>query len=316
MRSIQFQHGWGRGQRAHVNAWLPDAEPRGCVQIIHGMAEHAGRYARIGAQLAEAGFAVYAQDLPGHGRSIDRDDTLGHIAEWDGWPITLSAINGVRGHIEKEHPGRPLFMLGHSRGSFLLQDYVVEHGHGLAGVIFSAGCADLGPLRAVGLGLLRLEALWAGRAHRSALAEALSFKSFNREFKPNRTGFDWLSRDTEEVDRYISDPLCGFRCSVAMWIDLLSAAGHLRDPQRLARIPKTLPILAINGTDDPACRGAQGARSLERNYREAGLSDVTLKLYAQGRHELLNDLCRDEVSADLCAWLEAQLPPSAAPQPA
>lgn len=304
--SSQFQLKLGRGQTAHVHAWLPPQAPRGIVQIVHGMAEHGGRYARFGKALAASGYAVYAQDLPGHGRTVRSADELGHVADFDGWKITLSAINQVRAEIEKRHPETSLFMLGHSRGSFLTQDYLVEHGHGLVGAILSAGCADLGPMRAIGLALLRGEALWMGRRQRSALADALTFKDFNRRFKPNRTGFDWLSRDAAEVDLYVKDPLCGFRCSTALWIELMEAAALLTDAQRLARIPKSLPVLLINGGEDPACRGERGARGLEKMYRGAGLDDVTLRLYAGARHELLNETCRDTVTADLRQWLDAR----------
>lgn len=307
MHSSQFQLDWNGQRRAHVYAWLPSKDVRACLQIVHGMAEHGARYARLGAFLAARGVAVYAQDLPGHGRSIAYAEDLGHDADHDGWTRTLDAIHALREHIAREHPGLPLFPLGHSRGSFLLQHYLFAHGDGLAGAILSASCADLGPLRAVGLLLMRIEARLRGPAHRSALAEALTFKDFNRRFKPARTDFDWLSRDPEEVDKYVDDPLCGFRCSSAMWTELLTAGGQLRDPARLARIPKTLSVLLINGTADPACRGEGGARGLEYNYRAAGLSDVTLQLYHDARHELLNDTCRDQVMEALHRWLDAVL---------
>lgn len=305
MRSTQFQLSLDKGRFAHIYAWLPDTEPRAVLQIIHGMAEHAGRYARVAEALAGAGYAVYAQDLPGHGRSVRSTDELGHTADYGGWRITLSAINAVRGEIERRHAHLPLFLLGHSRGSFLLQHYLVEHGVGLAGAIFSAGCADMGRLRPVGLGLIRAEALWFGRRHPSAVGEALAFKDFNRRFKPARTAFEWLSRDAAEVDKYVADPLCGFRCSTALWIELLEAGASLTEPERLARIPKTLPVLLVNGARDPACRGEAGARGLERLYRDAGLGDVTLRIYPEARHELLNDTCRDEVTTDLRTWLDA-----------
>ncbi len=316
MRSSQFQLNRGRHGHVPVHAWLPDGEPQAVLQIVHGMAEHGGRYARLGRALAEAGYAVYAQDLPGHGRSVRTADELGHTADRGDWHLTLSAVNAVRGEIERRHGDLPLFMLGHSRGSFLLQDYLVEHGGGLAGAVLSASCAHMGPLRPIGLALLRAEALWFGRSRRSAVGEALAFRDFNRRFKPARTAFDWLSRDAAEVDRYISDPLCGFRCSSALWIDLLQAGARLGQPQRLARIPQRLPLLLINGTADPACRGERGARGLERMYRAAGLNDVTLRLYADARHELLNDTCRDEVTRDLRAWLDARVSVLSATVPA
>ncbi len=306
MRSDQFHHRWGENGTAFVYRWLPDEAPRAAIQILHGMAEHAGRYARLAQALTAAGYAVYAQDLPGHGRSVRSADELGHVDKHHGWALTLGAINSVRGLIEREQPGLPLVLIGHSRGAFLLQDYLVEHGAGLAAAAFSGGCGDMGPLRLIGQQLLKAEALILGHRHRSALADALTFKDFNRRFKPARTDFDWLSRDPAEVDAYIADPLCGFRCSCAVWLELMALGGRLDDRSRLARVPKTLPVLLLNGSEDPACRGEIGARALERIYRNAGLQDVSLNLYAGARHELFNDTCRDEATQDLIAWLNAR----------
>jgi alpha-beta hydrolase superfamily lysophospholipase len=159
-------------------------------------------------------------------------------------------------------------------------------------------------LRVIGLALLRVESLWYGRRNRSALAERMSFKEFNRRYKPARTDFDWLSRDPVEVDLYAKDPRCGFRCSSGLWMDLLNAAGRHADPQRLATIPKELPILIINGADDAATQGAKGPRALERLYHKAGIKDLTTHIYDDARHELLNETCRDQVTADLLRWLQ------------
>jgi len=305
-----FHHRLADRTQVCVHRWLP-ADARAAVQIVHGMAEHGGRYARLARALTDAGYAVYAQDLPGHGRSVRDADELGHFADREGWRLTLSSIDGVRALIEKEQQHLPHFMLGHSMGSFLLQDYVIEHGQGLAGAVFSATSGDLGVLRAIGLQLLRGEALWLGGRHRSALAEQLTFKDFNRRFKPARTDFDWLSRDTAEVDKYVSDPRCGFRCSAALWIELMEMAGRQADPQRLACIPKTLPVLMIAGSADPACRGEKGPRALEQHYRKAGLTDIEVRIYPDARHELLNELCRDQVTAELLQWLQQKLPRTA-----
>ncbi|MES2490423.1 MAG: alpha/beta hydrolase [Pseudomonadota bacterium] len=304
MQTKQFQFALSNGGSAHVHRWLPDGNAIAVVQIIHGMAEHGGRYARIAQTLTDAGYAVYAQDLPGHGRTARAPDELGHFADRDGWSYVIGQINQLRQHIEHEHPQLPVFVLGHSMGSFLLQDYLIEHGRGLAGAIFSASSGDLGPLRVIGLSLLRVESLWYGRRHRSALADLMSFKDFNRRYKPARTDFDWLSRDPIEVDLYANDPRCGFRCSVGLWIDLLSAAGRLDDPQRLATIPKELPTLIINGSDDAATQGAKGPRALERLYRKAGLKNVSMHIYDDARHELLNETCRELVTEDLLRWLQ------------
>lgn len=304
MKTKPFEQPLALGGSAYVHRWLPEGEIRAVVQVVHGMAEHGGRYARLAERLTAAGYAVYAQDLPGHGRSVRSAKQLGHVADHNGWRISLDAINSVREAIRSSLHDPAIYMLGHSMGSFLLQQDIVEHGHKVVGAIFSATSGDLGALRGVGLNLLRVEALWSGLRHRSALAERLSFTEFNRQFKPYRTGFDWLSRDEAEVDRYIRDELCGFRCSCALWMDLLRACGSLTDAQRLAQIPQHLPILIINGDHDAATRGALGPQALERHYRAANLDDVSLRIYEGARHELLNETCRDEVTRDLLQWLE------------
>lgn len=302
MDSTTFQHRVSGRHSLFVRRWLPLGRARAAVQIIHGMAEHGGRYARLAQALTAAGYAVYAADLPGHGRSVRSPDELGHFSHWN---EVLAGLNSLRGHIEQELKNPPLFMLGHSMGSFLLQDYLVEHGRGLQGAVLSATTGDMGALRAVGLRLIQLESLWYGLRHRSALAETLSFKDFNKKFKPTRTAFDWLSRDALEVDKYLADARCGFRCSCALWMELMRAGAGLGDPQRLARIPKTIPVLMIAGSEDPVTQGEKGPRALERHYRAANLRRVGVRMYEGARHELFNETCRDQVTQDLLEWLRS-----------
>jgi alpha-beta hydrolase superfamily lysophospholipase len=306
VHSAEFQHRFAGGLHALVRCWRPDGAARATVQIIHGMAEHSARYAPLAAFLTDAGFAVYAHDLPGHGPQADPAGR-GHFADRRGWRVAISSIRDVQRLVQREQAGKPVFMLGHSMGSFLLQHYVADSGTQLAGAVFSATTGEWGPTRAIGLGMIRLEAAIYGRRHPSAVGEALSFRTFNRRFQPARTAFDWLSRDAAEVDKYVADPHCGYRCSTGLWIDLLETAPKLTSPTRLRRIPKTLPILLIAGADDPVSNGHQGPRALERAYLGVGLRDVTVKVYPDGRHELFNDTCRSEVMQDLRRWLEARL---------
>lgn len=301
-----FQLQMPDGRHMHVYRWLPAAEPRAVLLVAHGMAEHGARYARLAAALNAAGWAVYALDWPGHGLSVSSAAELGHFADRDGWAYALDGLQRVRERVQQEQPGKPLLLFGHSMGSFLSQHYIVEHGAGLKGVILCASSGSMGPLRAVGVLLLRLEAALLGRGHRSALAEALSFKAFNKKFAPNRSAADWLSRDSAEVDKYIADPLCGFRGSATLWADMLSAGASLLDAQRLARIPKELPVLLISGDHDAVSMGTQGLEQLVRAYRSAGLKDVELRLYEGARHEILNEVesCRGQVMADVMGWLQ------------
>ncbi|MDB5986680.1 MAG: alpha/beta hydrolase [Nevskia sp.] len=311
MSATGFQLPLANAAALYVHCWLPAAAPTAALLIVHGMAEHGARYARLAAALNAQGIAVYAPDLPGHGLSVQQPQDRGFFKEHDGWGYALDAIHQVRLHVAAAHAGLPLLLLGHSMGSFLSQHYLVEHGAGLAGAVLSATTGSLGPTRALGATLLRAEGWLFGKRHPSALAEALSFKTFNKRFDrkdaPARTAFDWLSRDPDEVDRYIADPQCGFRCSAQLWVDLLDAGAQLLDPARLARIPRTLPILLIAGSDDPVSGGASGPNLLAAAYRKTAISDVGVKIYPQGRHELLNDICREQVTADLSHWFAARI---------
>lgn len=301
MQTTEFQHRVAGGLHAWVRCWRPDAPARAVVQVVHGMAEHGGRYERLAQALTARGYAVYAHDLPGHGPQAQ---VRGHFADRRGWRVAISSIRDVQRIAQRDHPGRPQFMLGHSMGSFLVQHFVADSGGTLAGAVLSATTGDFGALRGVGLGLIRAEAALYGRRHPSRVGELISFKGFNRKFRPARTPFDWLSRDGAEVDKYAADPHCGFRCTTGLWIDLLEAGGRITHENRLRRIPKALPVLLVAGGEDPVSNGHRGPRALERLYLQVGLRDVTVKIYAGARHELLNETCRDEVTGDLLGWLD------------
>ena len=173
--------------------------------------------------------------------------------------------------------------------------------------ILSATSASMGPLRGLGERLMRAEAKLLGADHRSALAERLTFKDFNRKFRPTRTGSDWLSRDPAEVDAYVADPYCGFRCSASLWAELLHAGKLLTAPERLVRVPNALPVLLLAGSEDPVCQNGLGSHQLANAYRLAGLEFIEIKVYPGARHELLNETCRDEVSQDLLEWLLSRI---------
>jgi alpha-beta hydrolase superfamily lysophospholipase len=313
LQTTQFQHRVAGGLHAWVHCWRPETPTRAVVQIVHGMAEHGGRYARLAQALTDRGYAVYAHDLPGHGPHVQ---VRGHFADRRGWRVAIASIREIQRLAQRDHAGKPQFMLGHSMGSFLVQHFIADSGSSLAGAVLSATTGDFGRLRGVGLALIRAEAAIYGRRHPSAVGELLSFKGFNRKFQPARTKFDWLSRDAAEVDKYVADPLCGFRCSTGLWIDLLEAGGKITQENRLRRIPKALPVLLVAGADDPVSDGHRGPRALERLYLNVGLRDVAVKVYPGARHELLNETCRDEVTRDLVGWLDTHQPDGGSRVPA
>ena len=281
--------------------WLPDAAPQAVVQIVHGLAEHAGRYARLAAALSNRGYAVYANDLRGHGRTAKTAADLGFLAEHDGWNKCVGDLWQLNRQIAARHPGLPIVLFGHSMGSFLAQQLIIARGEGFAGAVLSGSNGRRPVLAAIALGLARLERLRLGSRGRSALLHAAFFASFNRPFRPARTLFDWLSRDPVEVDKYIADPLCGFGSTTQLYIDLLEALGEMATPARQTQIPKQLPVYIFNGARDPV---ATNIGRLVAAYQSAGLKNVTYKAYPDGRHESLNEINRDEVTRDLITWLD------------
>ncbi|HET7762452.1 MAG TPA: alpha/beta hydrolase, partial [Phycicoccus sp.] len=274
---------------------------------LHGMAEHSARYAPLAEALTAAGYAVYAHDHRGHGRTAS-DADHGYLADADGWRTVVGDARAVTRLAREEHPGLPVFLVGHSMGSFLAREYVIEDSDDLTGLVLSGTAGDPGALGAVGLGLARLEARLRGPRHTSTLMDTLTFGQYNAAFKPNRTKFDWLSRDEAQVDAYVADVKCGQVFTSGFFVDLLGGLRAVNDDSRVARVRPDLPILLIAGDKDPVGAGGKGPRAVREQYGAAGVADVTCTLYPGARHEIFNETNREEVVSDLVAWLDAHLP--------
>lgn len=295
------------GTSLHTYRWLPEGPPRAIIQIAHGMAEHSARYERFAEALTNAGYAVYANDHRGHGQTASQADH-GYFADHDGFSTVVGDMSSLTEFAQAEHPGVPVVLFGHSMGSFLSRAYAAQHGARLAALVLSGTAGDPGPLAAVGKRLAGLQARVRGRHHTSGLMDKLTFGQFNTKFKPNRTAFDWLSRDDAEVDKYVADPLCGNVFTAAFYADLLDGVQQVNKPGAYAAVPADLPILVFAGELDPVGDSGKGPREVADRYREAGVSDVTTTIYPDARHETLNDTNRDEVTADVLAWLDERLP--------
>ncbi|AZF12260.1 Lysophospholipase [Pseudomonas sp. R2-37-08W] len=291
--------------RLYVNQWMPAEPPRALMMLSHGMAEHSGRYGRLAQALCGAGYGVYALDQRGHGRTAD-EGTLGLYAEEDGWNKVVGDLASLNQHIGQQQPGLPIILLGHSMGSYIAQAYLLHHSASLNGAILSGSNFQPVALYRAARTIARIERARQGLRGRSALIEFLSFGSFNKAFKPNRTAFDWLSRDPVEVDQYIHDPLCGFRCTNQLWVDLLGGLQQISKASNLAQIDPGLPILIIGGECDPVSEGKR-LKSLAHALRDAGCQHLQLTLYPQARHEVFNETNRDDVTADVLTWLEHAL---------
>ena len=295
------------GTPLHTYRWLPDGPPRAIVQIVHGMAEHASRYERFAEALTGAGYAVYAHDQRGHGQTASKADH-GFLAERHGWSTIVGDVSAVTEYAQAENPGVPVVLFGHSMGSFVSRSYAAQHGSRLAGLILSGTAGNPGAIAVAGKAIATLQGRLRGRRHPSGLMDKLTFGAYNAKFKPNRTDYDWLSRDQAEVDTYVADPLCGNTFTTTFFADLLGGLQEIHRTTAYAAVPHDLPILVFSGSVDPVGDAGKGPREVAEAYRSAGVADVTLTLYPDGRHEMLNETNRDEVTADVLAWLDEHLP--------
>lgn len=286
--------------------WLPDnaSTIKGVVQIAHGMAEHAVRYERFADALTKAGYAVCANDHRGHGKTAGTQDKVGYFADENGWRKVVDDMHTLTGLIKKEFPKLPVFLFGHSMGSFLSRHYAMIYGKELTGIILSGTGGDPGAIGKVGFFIAKMDAKLHGKKAKSKIMNMLSFGAFNNAFKPNRTEYDWLSRDNVEVDKYIDDPWCGAVFTAGFFCDMLGGLGYINKKENIAKIPKNLPFYLFSGSKDPVGANTKGVTQVCDTLKGAGLGDVTLKFYQDGRHEMLNEINREEVFRDVIAWLD------------
>ena len=303
--------------------WVPDGAPRFAVQILHGMAEHAGRYDALARRLTSTGCDVWAHDHRGHGTTARDASELGHFT-WDrivadAWRVHVAMADAL--------PGVPRVIVAHSMGSFVAQTMMaqfadhVPRSAGIRGVVL---CGTSGPppwIARPGLWLAYLERLRVGARGHSPLLEHLAFGGHNRHLADAgdggdggtkvppyvppyvpRTKFDWLSRDEAEVDAYIADPWCGFPLGVQSWVDFIGGLLRLAKGDHEARLPRGLPVLLLAGGADPVSDRTRALVSLRQSFTRAGIV-LTEHIYPGARHELFNETNRDEVVTDLRAWL-------------
>lgn len=301
-----------KGLSLFARRWTVDAgsfpQPRAVVQISHGMGEHSLRYAYTAARLCAAGFEVWASDHRGHGETA-RGGRLGHVADKDGFFTAVNDLVRWSDVIASERPRTPLFLLGHSWGSFLAQAYIERYGDRLAGCALSGTRGPGGARVVAGAVLGTVIAGLFGPRRYSRLLDKMAGGNLNVPFEPARTPFDWLSRNEKTVDAYIADPLCGFHQSAGFFRDLAAGLADIHNPRSLALIPKRLPIYVFSGSRDPVGEMGKSPSALVDAYRALGVEDLEFVLYPDARHETLNEINRDEVIGALVSWLERHQKP-------
>ena len=292
--------------KVHGIEWIPDGEPRAILQLIHGMNEYIDRYDEFATYMMNQGFYVIGNDHVGHGKSVVSDDDYGFFKEKNGNNVLLEDLETVRRRAAEKYPDIPYFILGHSMGSFLARQFIARHGENLSGAVIM-GTAEQ-PGAAVNFGIYyssALEKIWGPR-HRSKTLRYLTLGSNNSKFE-HRTPADWLSKNESNIDSYVSNPMCTFTFTTSGFRDMFLSIKDCQSKDTIERIPKNLPLLVTSGSDDPVGNFGKGVRQAYQSYVDAGIKDVTLKLYPGDRHEILNELDREEVYQDLLTWFESHL---------
>ena len=292
------------GHRIFLRVWNAE-KVRATVHINHGMAEHSARYDELALRLNAAGCTVYAQDHRGHGHTKEEDEK-GWFAERGGWKRVSDDAWAVDEAIEQEHPGIPHMLFGHSMGSFIARTCLALHSEAYAAVIICGTGASQGIAGSLGKRIAERHARRFGSRMPDPAMEKLAFGSYARHF-PGEGAFGWLSRNREEVRKYEEDPLCGFTCSSRFYADLIEGSATANSRKLAAGIRKDIPMLLISGEDDPVGGYGRGVRKVERLYRKAGLKDVRMRLFPSDRHEILNELDKDDVIACMIGFIDSVL---------
>ncbi|MHA1777016.1 MAG: lysophospholipase [Promethearchaeota archaeon] len=295
------------GIEIFVYQWIPEegTKIKGVVQILHGMAEHAARYEYIAQALTKHGFVVYADDHRGHGKTAKSLEHAGELGP-DGWEGTLRAIREVTERIKTDYPNLPIFLLGHSWGSYLCQDYIQNWGKDLKGVILSGTNGEqsmLNLLKFIGIVSAKIK----GYNAKAKLLDKLAMAPLNKPFEPAESPHEWLSRDSAVVKVYDEDPWCGFVVPNSYYIEMAKGMKKIWNSSNEAKIPVDLPIYLFSGGEDPTNAQTKGLMALVKRYEKLGIKDLTTKIYEGARHETLNETNKDEVIADLINWIESHL---------
>lgn len=291
------------GHKIYTQTWRPDGEAAGVIQVLTGLGDYGDRYAPFAASACDLSIAVVAHDHRGFGRHAD---TRGYFSASNGWHKICEDVEVVNATVLREFPGVPVVMLGHSMGSYLAQAFALYWGARVQGLVLSASTWP-NRLLLLAAALVARAECWRVAPHgHSALLDWAGFGRFNRRFQPARTPVDWLSRDTAEVDKYVADPLCGGPFTCGMWRDIVKGLLEISTDAALHRIPSGLPILITGGADDPT-GGENGMGSLALHYAQTLHSRLTVRIYPEGRHEMLNEINRKEVTEDWLRWIAATM---------
>ena len=290
------------GHVVFTSKFEPEGTCIGHIHILHGMAEHSGRYEKFARELSAIGYVVTMHDHRGHGKTALRNGKLGFFAEEDGFARVVEDVHEIVSVMHAPYADVPLILFGHSMGSFIARRYIQLYGETVDRVIL-CGAGAVTTLHKVGHYVAMALAKQYGKDVESPLLNELSFGSFNKQFPSPKTAYDWLCSSESEVQKYIDDPYCGFIPTNQFFADLTKGFIALNRKKEIAKIQKNLPVLLISGSKDPVGEHGAGVYSVAEQYHAADLEDVTVYLFEDKRHEILNEDNQQAVYQVLLRWL-------------
>ncbi len=289
-----------RAKKLYVHCWRAE-QPKAAILLSHGMTEHSLRYDRLGQYLQERGISLYCHDQRGHGKTADGH--LGHLHKNIDWNLMVNDLCTIKKKLINEEVTCPVYLMGHSMGSFLVRRTVQLRPNMFAGLILSGTGDGQGAVGKAAVKIADAACMLAGEEKYSKKIQSMMFGSYNKEIKNAKTEYDWLTRDADEVQRYLDDPYCGYTCTNGFYHELLMGVQLANDKAKAASMNKAMPIYMFSGDQDPVGSYGKGVRNVEAMFAEIGMQDVTVKLYPGGRHEMLNETNREDVMADLVGWV-------------
>lgn len=286
---------------------VPDGEVRGVLQIAHGIAEHCKRYIPFMQFMASNGFVCVANDHLGHGRTAKDPSEYCFFGEENGWNMVVEDMDRLRRLESAKYPNLPYFLLGHSMGSFLTRTYIIKHPDVLTGAIISGTGQNPGVVVAAGKAMANMHCNKYGAKYPDEKLDSMAFGGYNKKFDSVRTKFDWLTRDPAVVDAYIADPMCGMLATCGLMRDMMGGLQFIWKEENLQKMKKDMPVYFYSGDMDPVGDWGKGTKKVYERFIDTGMQDVKLKLYPNGRHEMLNEINKEEVYKDILEWIDSKL---------
>ena len=290
--------------KIHAIRWIPDIERPACIlQIVHGMAEHIDRYDDFANFLADRGILVVGDDHLGHGKSVKPGEPYGYFCKEDASTVLVRDEHRLKKMMQEQYAGVPYIILGHSMGSFITRNYMLKYGTGIDGAVIVGTGMQPKLSMVFGLAVAALQGLFCGARHVSRLLNMMAFGAYNRRIKSPKTSFDWLSRNEDNVRKYMKDPLCGFTFTVNGFRTLFKLIDNLYNRENLSKMPKNLPVFFLSGADDPVGDYGKSVELVYQSYKEIGMENVQMKLYPEDRHEILNEVDKEDIYGDIYRWI-------------